>query len=66
MSADIIDLNKVRQARAYRMAAEREDDLEYRELLEQLSDVYEAKALGGGLQSSAGPLPQTAELGGLG
>lgn len=66
MSADIIDLNKVRQARAYRMAAEREDDGNYRELLEQLSDVYIRKALGGPLQRSAGPLPQTADGGGLG
>ena len=63
MSADIIDLNKVRQARAYRMAAEREDDLEYRELLEQLSDVYEAKALGGSLTRSAGPLPNAVKDG---
>jgi hypothetical protein len=59
MSADIIDLNKVRQARAYRMAAEQELDLDYRELLEQLSDVYEAKALGVSLQRHAGPLPRT-------
>jgi hypothetical protein len=56
MSADIIDLNKIRQARAYKAAAAQEMDLEYRELLEQLSDVYEAKALGGaGLQARPTP-----------
>jgi hypothetical protein len=45
--ADVIDLAGYRQARAYRDAAELEDDLEYRSLLEGLANTYRAKALGG-------------------
>jgi hypothetical protein len=63
MSATIYDLSGYRQARAYRVAAERELDADYAALLDGLAATYERKALGGGLQSSAGPLPTADTVG---